>query len=581
MINKENYFENVKSIPFSKLPENLKNGFLFVQQSTEDHTTWKFYDKHNDIKLKIEKYFTLLNKEIDFKPKSTITEAMAKGYAMDLIRAYVHRGDTLEHLSKSNMGSSNGVYHAEIYKNKIVIRDAKVHNEGTSFPLKYIYDTLKSEKHKPSPKHETKAAKTKTKEVKTSTVRINYEHSKPYERIDDEIKFIKRYLSLHGKTKTKVQILNFINALQRAILEKRIRKTSKYQTEIMQIQKQLVTAYKVMGAEKNFIIGDSTIKHFSEIVGSVRIRQSTQYLKRFVGIQGKNITKEKAKRLLDVILNALETNTITKADPYYSTVMKTGNALNKFIQLAKENDTLEIHQQTLNGLNGVLGCNCDCQTNKSKKSHSLNGLEGLEESTPQTPQIMSVEEVRQKKYNSVPLGDKWKELLGEICLPTHLFVYGSGGSGKTSFALLFTQHLATLGFKILYVAGEQFNTPPFTKLLNQLNIVAGSNYQIVGKLDTLNPAEYDFVVLDTKDSLEIDTVKFLELKEKYDKQSFIIVSHGIKTGDFTGKEQWRNIVDVMVHGENGVIRTGQDKNRWGGAGEMLIYDHASQYKIND
>ena len=175
----------------------------------------------------------------------------------------------------------------------------------------------------------------------------------------------------------------------------------------------------------------------------------------------------------------------------------------------------------------------------------------------------------------------WKQLLGEICLPTHLFVYGSGGSGKTSFALMFTQHLATLGYKILYVAGEQFDTPPFTKLLNQLNISAGDNYKIVGKLDTLNPADFDFVVLDTKDSLDIDTTEFMQLKEQFNQQSFIIVSHGIKGGDFKGKEQWRNIVDVMVFGEHGTIRTGHDKNRWGGAGELYIYDHESQYVVRD
>ena len=98
-------------------------------------------------------------------------------------------------------------------------------------------------------------------------------------------------------------------------------------------------------------------------------------------------------------------------------------------------------------------------------------------------------------------------------------------------------------------------------------------------METLNPADFDFVVLDTKDSLDIDTQEFLELKGRYKQQSFIIVSHGIKGGDFKGKEQWRNIVDVMIQGEQGVIRTGQDKNRWGGAGEMLIFDHPTQYLL--
>jgi hypothetical protein len=584
MITKQNYFEKVRAIPFSKLPENLKKAFLFVQQATENHTTWKFYSQHNDIKLKVDKYFALLNEHLNHQPQKIITEATAKICAKDFIRVYVHRGDSYESLVKSHMGAANGEYHAEINQKKIIITEVQKQKVKFSFLLKSIYDELTKEvtnnngnkKPKVSEKEKPNRNSQAAPGNKTA-LRINYEHSKPSERIDDEIKFIKRCLSLHGKRKSKAQVLSFINALQRAIVEKRIRKTSKYAKEIMQIQKQLLTAYSVMKNEQTLELGTSTIKRFSDIVGSVRIRQSTNYIKRFVGIQGKNITKDKAKRLLDAVLTAIETNKITKADPYYSNIMKMGNALNQFIETAKEDDTLEIHQQALNGLNGVLGCNCDCQINKGKKNHPINGLDGLEE----TPQVMSVEDVKQKKYNSVPLGDKWKELLGEICLPTHLFVYGSGGSGKTSFALLFTQHLATLGYKILYVAGEQFDTPPFTKLLNQLNITAGDNYKIVAKLDTLNPANFDFVVLDTKDSLEIDTMEFLKLKEQYNKQSFIVVSHGIKTGEFKGKEQWRNIVDIMVYGEHGIIRTGQDKNRWGGAGEMLIYDHANQYMLKD
>ncbi|MBA2613342.1 MAG: hypothetical protein H0U95_15345 [Bacteroidetes bacterium] len=543
-----------------------------MQQATEDHSTWQVYNTQENIREKIERYFKLLNEHLKNHSVKKLNEAIAKGYAKNFIGDYVHRGDTYESLAKSHMGAGNSEYRADIKQNKIIVSDANNLNNKFSFSLKTIYNELKNEK-------KVKTVKGKPTPNKPAPVRINYDHSKPYERVDDEIKFIKRYLALHGKSKTKAQMLSFINALQKAIVEKRIRKTSKYAAEIMQVQKQLVTAYEVMGNEHTFELGASTIKKFSDIVGSVRIRLSTQYLKRFVGIQGKNITKDKATRLLNVILDALETNKISKADPYYQSTMKIGNALNTFVEKAKEGETLEIHQQALNGLNGVLGCNCDCDcaNNKESKKQTLTCLDGVDE----TPQVMSVEDVKHKKYNSVPLSDKWKALLGEICLPTHLFVYGSGGSGKTSWALLFTQHLATLGYKILYVAGEQFDTPPFTKLLNQLNIIAGDNYKIVGKLDTLNPADFDFVVLDTKDSLEIDTMQFLKLKEDFKQQSFIIVSHGIKTGEFKGKEQWRNIVDVMVYGENGTIRTGQDKNRWGGAGEMFIYDHENQYVIKE
>lgn len=513
MLTKLNYFPSIRNIKASTLPEKLKKGYEFVRELTDGHKHWLMYEKSEEIQTKVHGYFAALDNYLKSQPKES---------------------------SQSH----------------------RAHDK----PKKAT--SVKKTKQVPKPKNDPIPGK-------SQPIRVTYEHSKPVDRLSDEIKFIKRYLSLHNRVKSKAQILNFIGALQRAILEKRIRKASPYATEIMSIQKQLLTAHKIMKDEERFDLAPAALKRCMDIVGSARIRTSTQLLKRFVNIQGKYFTKNKAFTLLKSIDRALKATTINLADPYMEQIKRVANSLKKFVTNGEPKDTLEIHQEALNGIYSVLGCADGCQCAKKHSGSSVGGLGGIDE----VPQVMSVEQAKARKYTPVNLDTKWKELIGKICLPTHMFVYGSGGSGKTAFTLLFTQHLANLGYKILYVAGEQFDTPPFTELLNLLNIIAGENYQIVGKLETLNPADFDFVVLDTKDSLDIETQDFLELKGRYKQQSFIIVSHGIKGGDFKGKEQWRNIVDVMIQGEHGVIRTGQDKNRWGGAGEMLIYDHPSQYLI--
>lgn len=515
MIARANYFQTIKNIQPNSLPEKLKKGYDFVKELTEGHKHWDMYNRSPEIQNKVSGYFDALDKHLKSQPKQSSRKRS------------IH--------DKPKKATS--------------IKEAK----------------------------ETSKPKTDPIPDKSQSVRVNYEHSKPVDRLSDEIKFIKRYLSLHNRVKTKAQIHNFINSLQRAIMEKRIRKNSVYADEIMNMQKQLRTAFKVMKKDDRFILAPAALKRCLDIVGSYRIRSSTQLLKRYISIQGKFFTKSKATTLLRSIESGLKTAKIKSTDPYFEQIKRVTNSLKWFVQNATLEDTLEIHQEALNGLNSALGCAEGCQCNKKHSGRSTHGLGAIDEA----PQVMSVDEVKSRKYSIVNLSLKWRELLGDICLPTHFFVYGSGGSGKSSFTLLFTQHLASLGYKILYVAGEQFDTPPFTKLLNQLNIIAGENYKIVPKLETLNPADFDFVVLDTKDSLDIDTQEFLELKGRYTQQSFIIVSHGIKGGDFKGKEQWRNIVDVMVQGEYGVIRTGHDKNRWGGAGEMLIYDHPSQYLTKD
>lgn len=606
MITIENYFKKLKFIKLDVLPKKLQNGFYFTQEVTEEHKNWDFYKEDKEIKEKVDEYLMHLNEFLAGTPKAKITEEDAKEAAKELIRHYVHRGDSLDSLNKSMMGEHGSNFSASIKSGKIEVDEVKKEKVDYKFSLAKIYDEVSAEKKstkqngnvdapvkkavkksvkksvkavkEPAPKASTRKTKSRQPKVKTSKstenpkpVRVDYSKAHPVERIDEEIKFIKRFLSLHNRVKTKQQILNFVNALQRAILEKRIRKSSKYADEVMTIQRQLVSSVKVMGTQQKFTLNEKAIERLTKIAGSARIRFSIQYLKRFIGIRGKEITKEKAKTLYDLIVKAMDTDKVGKADPYLHRIKKVLNGLKQFIQVARKGETLEVHEEALNGLNGVLGCLC-----QEEKEEELNGIAEIVPNKP-AGEVMSVEEARQKEYQPVHITGKWLDLIGKFCLPTQFFVYGLGGSGKSSFVLLFTQYLASLGFKILYVAGEQFDTPTFTAMLNKLNIVAGDHFKIVANLDSLNPAEYDFVVLDSKDQLEVNVDQFTALLEQYPKQSFIVLSQAVKSGSFTGKERWRNIVDVMIQAENGIIRTGHDKNRWGGAGEMMIFDHPSQY----
>ena len=174
------------------------------------------------------------------------------------------------------------------------------------------------------------------------------------------------------------------------------------------------------------------------------------------------------------------------------------------------------------------------------------------------------------KFEMLGLEGKYLELIGEACKPTNIFIYGPGGSGKSTFTLNLTYYLARKRNTILYVAGEQFGTPVFEKTLLRLGIRNNPNLTIVRNMETLNPSSYDIVVLDSKDSLEIEIEEFKVLLKKYPKQSFIILSQGTKAGDFTGSEKWRNTIDTMIYCEEMVAMTTGDKNRWGGKGEMRI-----------
>lgn len=199
--------------------------------------------------------------------------------------------------------------------------------------------------------------------------------------------------------------------------------------------------------------------------------------------------------------------------------------------------------------------------NVSKRLNKKKGLSG----------VMSVTEAANSHFKLLGLDGEYLKMIGEACKPTSFFMYGPGGSGKSTFTLKFAYYLAQKGNKIAYVAGEQFATPVFSKMLQRLKIQDIPNFIIAKDLNSINPRQFDIIVIDSKDSLELDHIQFQKLQEKYPAQSWAILSQATKDGGFTGSEKWRNLVDTMIYCENGVAHSGIDKNRWGGKGIIKLY----------
>lgn len=187
----------------------------------------------------------------------------------------------------------------------------------------------------------------------------------PVERVDEAVRFIKRFVLLDGKTKTADQIRSFINSLQRAIVEKRIRKASPYAKHIDFIQTVLIGMYDNMGATIKVVLSGNvrgnTYTQLQEIAGSEKVRLSVSYMKRYIALQGKGIDKEKAKRLHNLIATAVNGGKIIGADPYMKTIQRILHSLRSFVTSARKNDSLLIHDAVLNGIHEALdGCACGC-----------------------------------------------------------------------------------------------------------------------------------------------------------------------------------------------------------------------------
>lgn len=517
-INSNNYYQFINQIGVDNLLPGIKQVHAVIDKLTGGGQNWSTYSTYKD---RFEKQFEALELFMDEKNgvKSEPKEIITNQKEAKLYKEQKPKETKPYNIPKPVKSGSNN-------------------NSGNN-PRK--------------PKKRKKLEKPKVK-------------GKGVELISPEVAFIKRFVSLHNKTKTKDQLGSFIRSLQKAIVERRIRKTSRHANTIREIQTQLVNTYKKMGTQIGFEFAPKDLNRYYKIAGAEIVMPSIRFIKSFLSLKGKEITKHKAKNLLDRIKKGLAKKVLTTTDKYYKELRTVINSLEDFLN-QQGSKTIHIKETQLNGLEGALK-DCGCE--------SLSGTEFEEDEEEEISEneddgVMTVDEARKAKFRPVELSGEWLKLIGEMCLPTNFLVYGFGGSGKTSFVLLFTQYLASLGYRILYVAREQYNTPTFTELLNRLNIVVGENFKIVKDIDVLNPKDFDFVVLDSKDDMNIELPSFVKLKEKYPTQSFIMISQGTKDGNFTGTGRWRNVVDVMVFAEKGLIKTGMDKNRWGGSGEMRIY----------
>lgn len=293
----------------------------------------------------------------------------ARNLAKYALQKFVHRGETMRFLKTLNRSFHYEKYKGVFNEGKIVIThaDSKASYE---FPLQSIYNEVLDEMDDPNrmedePQTNTTVVK-RTVKPKREPVRVNTKEAKEVEKIEEEVKFIKRYVLLHDKDKTDLQLLNVLSALQKAILEKRIRKTSKFKKEVEFIQSDLVARVnklsKIANPSKRFEtvrIIPAMLKKLAEIAGSEKVRLSINYLKRYIGIQGKNLTKEKATRLMELLQNAAKSKKITRNDPYAKKIETIYNSLSMFVDKAKRNETLKVHEEVLNGINDYLGCGCD------------------------------------------------------------------------------------------------------------------------------------------------------------------------------------------------------------------------------
>lgn len=507
MITAKNYFEEIARIGVNNLPQTLKETHDYVVRATENGSTWDNYHNSDKIKRLIDLHIQKVNEFAGSQQKKISVAPKAVAVAKKA-----------QKLAKAKPSKTSNV------------RPKKSHDN--------VEPDLQPEA-------------------------TNVEH------IREEVKYVKRFVALHNKVKSPNSILAFIKALQRALVQKLIRKTSPLADEIMMIQEKLISAFNKMRGDESFKIGSNDLNRLVAIAGGEQVYPSINIIKRFIGMQGKIATREMIKSFRKHIERAFDKNKIADEDPYYDDVKKILTSVKK-LEVGK---TIKIGGKArLNGLEGIVkACSCtkdlgriyktggkklrQCKSKRysdaSRGACSHNqGLSG----------VLTAEEMANRKLDLLAFTSFWLTLFGMPSKNFTMMFHGEPHNGKTIFLLKLAQYLAESFGTVLYVSSEEFASPTMTKKVKEfLNPLPG-RLHFSENLNDAELSQYDFVILDSVNDLGLKINQYKEIRKAHPDTAFIFILQHTKAGDFKGGKDWEHIAEIVGEVKKGVVTV--TKNRY-------------------
>lgn len=393
--------------------------------------------------------------------------------------------------------------------------------------LKHQDDVRKTTKPKKEPKAKEEKPKKEPKKKEKPT-----SNATPVEALSPEVKLIKRVITLQGKTMKKANSEKtnnpraILNAIQRAIRTKQIRKTSKYADEIMYAQDALI---RMVNGSLNGTMSGADVINFTryddleKVAHSEVVSEAAKIAAQFIKIQ-EQAGKEK------------EAGTLLK-------------------RIEKSNEKGE----EIDGMKKALKNYVDGKTTKLKASEQvLRGLHGIVDVNFESGDVVNSTTIEGKNFDTLDFHGRWEGFFGKPSPDFKFMFYGKPGNGKSTFALQFAGYLSKeLGKSVLYVANEEGFGYTLQEKVKRLN-VANSNLYLCDSVPE-DLSQFDVVFLDSVNNLGLEPE---DLKAMPAGKAYVYIFQTTKDGNYMGKQEFAHDVDTVVRVEN--MNAYKDKNRYGG-----------------
>jgi hypothetical protein len=359
-----------------------------------------------------------------------------------------------------------------------------------------------------------------------------YASATPVEALSPEVKLIKRVITLQGKTMkkanadTKNNPRTILNALQRAILSKQIRKTSKYADEVMYAQDALIRIVNgaLSGALSNSdVINLVRYDDLVKVANSEVVSETAKIASQFIKIQEKEGKQKEAENLL---------KRIDKSGEKGEEIDGMKKALKNYVE--GKTSKLKASEQVLKGLHGIVDVNFE------------------------SGEVVNSTTIEGKNFDTLDFHGRWEGFFGKPSPDFKFMFYGKPGNGKSTFALQFAGYLSKeLGKSVLYVANEEGFGYTLQEKVKRLN-VANSNLYLCDSVPE-DLSQFDVVFLDSVNNLGLEPE---DLKAMPAGKAYVYIFQTTKDGNYMGKQEFAHDVDAVVRVEN--FNAYKDKNRYGG-----------------
>ena len=273
------------------------------------------------------------------KPKAVVDAAAAKGWA--------------------DMGEQTQKATEQFFKlsNLLIGKDGTLVHAGYNTAPAPVPEHISTPPAPSSPKKQNRERAKKEKPAKSEQVAIltklpaGIPRAKEVPVIATHTSFIKRYLAMHDKIKTRDQVVSLLHGLQKALTEQRIKTGNPALREIQKMQSELIELIGKMDDRAKIEITEPYLSHYKEVVEGEEVRTSVRLLKQFIQLNGKAPDKGKAEKLGKRLAAAYDT--IPKEDIYRNELSAGAKAIASYV--GGSTKTIGIPQATLHGLSGLAG----------------------------------------------------------------------------------------------------------------------------------------------------------------------------------------------------------------------------------